>query len=170
MYRINDKSEAIKRVQRYLSVVLTPAIFIAPTGVYDEETRTAVMDYQNTMSISSTGIVDYQTFELLYRDFERKSAKNRLNERLENFISFPLIPGSMSEEMTHINRILSDLLNYYGHTHRLIYNNFYSDETSLAVNILQDIYNLNKVDYIDEEMYIRMVDDHNSISRINNIY
>ena len=170
MYRIDDKPEAIKRIQKYLSVVLTPKVFIVPSGVYDTDTRLSVIDYQNSKSIYPTGIVDYQTFELLYSDYKYKTTANRLTETLKSFISFPLMPGIMSEEMMHINRMLNDLLNYYGYTHRLRDSSFYSDETSLAISIMQDIYSLRQKNYIDEELYLRMVVDHNSIGKFNNIF
>ena len=39
MYRINDRSSAIKRVQEYLRSVGNKNIFVAPTGIYDENTK-----------------------------------------------------------------------------------------------------------------------------------
>ena len=46
MYRIYDKPEAIKNVQQYLSVVGNPNIFVAKTGIYDENTRLSVINFQ----------------------------------------------------------------------------------------------------------------------------
>ena len=152
MYRIDDKPEAIKRVQQYLAVASAPDIFVPPTGIYDENTRLSVVYFQKLKSLEPTGIVDYTTFELLYEDYLIISQKKKLNDKLNTFIAFRLLPGYMAEEMTHINRTMRDLLNYYGFTNSLRDSNFYSRESGNAVKILREIYSLAPKDFIDEEL------------------
>ncbi|MBR5139826.1 MAG: peptidoglycan-binding protein [Clostridia bacterium] len=166
MYRIYDKPAAIKRVQQYLSLVSDPSIFVAPSGVYDENTRLSVIYFQNLHGLSPTGVVNYPTFELLYNDYLFITKKEVLSDKLNSFIAFPLLPGHMAEEMMHINRTMGDLLDYYGFTHRLRDSNFYSEESADAVRTLREIYNLKPLELIDEELYLRMINDHNSIGRM----
>ena len=169
MYRINDRPAAIERVQNYLRVAGNPEIFVAPTGVYDENTRLSVIDFQEKNGLSTSGIVDRITFEILFSTFVALTERDRIAKAFGSFINFPIIPGSFSDAMIHINRILRSLLNHYGITHDLRESNFYSESTSQAVKEARRIYLLGTADLIDEELYDRMVRDHNSIFKSGNI-
>ena len=167
MYRIDNRSEAIKRVQEYLAVASDPKIFVAPTGVYDENTRLSVIYFQNSKNLSPTGVVDYATFVTLYDNYLAISRKDRLNKSLGGFITFPLKPGDLAEEMMHINRVMQDLLDHYGFTHSVRESNFYSEESQRAVELLRNVYGLDNARYIDEELYVRMTNDLSSILKLN---
>ena len=67
MYRIDDRQTAIMQVQKFL-MALTEDIFIAPSGVFDDNTRLAVIVFQKKFGLEDTGVVDFATFELLYRE------------------------------------------------------------------------------------------------------
>ena len=168
MYRIDDRPEAIRSVQRYLRIAGNPDIFIMPSGVYDENTRLSVMDFQSENQLLPTGIVDYTTFVLLFNRYVYLTEIINLNKKFDSFVSFPLLPGDMNDAMIHLNRTMRRLLNYYGFTSRLNESNFYSNETTRAVDILRSLYMLEPKELIDEELYIRMIRDHNSIGLFNN--
>ena len=165
MYRIDNRPEAIRRVQEYLAVAGNPNIFVAPTGVYDENTRLSVIDFQGEMDIPQSGVVDYETFTLLYDEYVLITNKKRLNNRVGTFIKFPLFPGVRDNSMRYINNTMADLLDYYGVTHSLRDSRFYTDETSMAVLELRKIYLLDEVDIIDEELYMRLISDRDSMGR-----
>ena len=168
MYRVYDKPEAIRSVQRYLIVAGDPDIFIVPTGVFDDNTRLSVIDFQTRFDLKPTGEVNYETFTLLYNEYVLLTRNMETGDLTDSFLQFPLLPGKTSNGMAHINLTLGRILDYYGFTHRLRGNNFYSDETALAVEILRDVYMLDKKNYIDEEFYRRMIIDHDSIARVQN--
>ena len=168
MYRVYDKPEAIRNVQRYLIVVGDPDIFVAPTGVYDENTRLSVIDFQTRYKIEPTGEVDYGTFTLLYDEYMLLAKDQETRNITDLFIQFPVLPRKTSNGMAHINLTLARVLDYYGFTHQLRDNNFQSDETAAAVEILRDMYFLDQKNYIDEEFYRRMILDHDSIAKVQN--
>lgn len=168
MYRINDRASAIESVQRYLRLVGSPNIFVAPTGVFDENTRLSVIDFQEKNELEGSGVVDRITFDLLFSAFELINETNRIKEGYDSFIVFPLRPGQLAEPMIHINRMLARLLNHYRKTHNVRESNFYSKSTSEAVRLIRAIYLLKDTDLIDEELYGRMVADHNSINYAGN--
>lgn len=168
MYMVYDKPEAIRQIQIYLRVAGNPDFFIFPSGIYDENTRLAVLDFQSKWKITPSGEVDRITFDKLYEEYVETNKKNELNQRLDSFISLPIFPGDISEEIMHINRTLARVLDYYGFTHRLRSSNFYSDETAEAVRILRGIYSLEERNIIDEELYLRLILDHDSMGRFNN--
>ena len=168
MYRIYDRPEAIKRVQDYLRIAANPNIFVAPSGVYDENTRLSVRDFQSSRGLEPTGEVDRVTFDLLFSEYAFLTNRNALRDALDSFIFFPILPGSSSNGMMHINRTLARVLDYYGFTHRLRSSNFYSGETSEAVRILRGVYLMGGADLIDEEFYQRLIKDHDSMGQFNN--
>lgn len=168
MYRIYDKPEAIRRVQNYLRVVGNPEIFIFPSGIYDDNTRRSVIDFQTERNIEPSGEVDRITFNQLFLEFLTINKNNELTRKLDSFLRFPLMPGESAGGMVHLNRSLARVLDYYGYTHRLRNSNFYSNETSEAVRILRGIYLLEEKDMIDEEFYSRLTNDHDSIGQFNN--
>ena len=163
MYRINDRPAAIESVQNYLRTVGNPDIFVAPTGIFDENTRLSVIDFQGRNGLTESGVVDRITFELLFAAFVALTERERIRNTVDSFISFPVLPGSFSDAMIHLNRMLLNLLNHYGVPHNLRYSNFYSENTSRAVKEARRIYLMDSEDLIDEELYARMVSDHNSI-------
>ncbi len=168
MYRINDRSEAIKRVQQYLASVQERAFFVAPTGIFDDNTRLAVIDFQNTKNLSPTGEVDRFTFDALFLEYSLAVKKTKLLNSVGSFLCFPILPGEMGGGINHINRSMARLLNYYGITHRLRESSFYSDESARAVKVLRQIYLLPDLELIDEIFYERMVSDNDAIGRFNN--
>ena len=165
MYRINDRMSAITEVQNYLRLIGNPEIFVAPTGVYDDNTLLSVKDFQAKNRLAETGKVDKETFDLMFSQFYIQNERDNVKRTLFSFITFPLLPGLMSDGMIHINKMMSDLLDYYGYTHYLRPNSFYSRQTAAAVKALRKIYVLEDLELIDESFYLRMVRDHNSIGR-----
>ena len=168
MYRIYDKGEAIRSVQTYLRLVGNPDIFVAPSGIFDENTRLSVIDFQREYGLTPSGIVDYETFVLLYDEYDAVTKRSEVRDMTDSFISFPILPRERRDAMLHINRSLGRIMDYYGFTHRLRDSNFYSSETSEAIMILRRVYIMGDVDLIDEEFYRRMIIDHDSIAAAQN--
>ena len=168
MYRIYDKPEAIKRVQQYLSLVGNPNIFVAKTGIYDENTRLSVIDFQTNNSLTQSGIVDKETFDSLYEKYVYNEKKENIKNSADSFISFPILPGSHANGMIHINQMLENILNYHAKTHRILPSTFYSSATSEGVRLIKQIFLMNDGDFIDEHLYFRMIEEHNSIGDISN--
>lgn len=168
MYRINDKPAAIRAVQEYLRTVGDENIFIFPSGIYDDNTKEAVRKFQSNRNLEPTGEVDRITFDLIFSEHILLTERDNLRRITDSFITFPLYPGRAQRGMTHINRILANLLDYYGFTHRLRGGDFYSLETEEAVRILREIYLLENANLIDEDFYIRITKDHDSIGLFNN--
>lgn len=167
MYRIYDTPAAIRRVQDYLREAGNNEIFVAPTGVYDENTRLSVIDFQNKNGFEATGVVNRITFDKLFSDYQFLRAVRQISEGLDSFIKFPILPGTHNDAMMHINRTLARLLDYYGYSHNIRDSNFYSKATEDGLEIMEDIYLLDRHNYIDEELYYRMIKDHDSIGNFN---
>lgn len=167
MYRIYDTPAAIREVQIYLGLAGNPDIIVVPSGVYDDNTRLSVVDFQRKQRLGETGVVDRKTFDKLYEIYVVLRDTEEFKRKTDSFITFPILLGTSSEEMVHINGMLSRLLDYYGYTHSLRSSRFYSSETEKAAKILRKIYRLEDANGIDEIFYMRIVKDHDSIGSFN---
>ena len=113
-------------------------------------------------------MVDFETFRLLYEGYTKIEESKKIKRENSHIADFPILPGSAARGMAHINRMLAELLNYYGHIHNLnVSSNYYTAETSKAVDIIRKIYNMAKSDYIDEALYQRIKQDTAAIQNSN---
>jgi len=167
MYRIYDTASAIREVQIYLDLAGNPDIAVVPSGVYDDNTRLSVADFQRSEGLYENGVVDRETFYRLYEIYAILRDANELNKKADSFMSFPFLHGQSSRGMMHINGMLGRLMTHYGFTHNLRESSFYSPETERAVRELRKIYLLDDKEDIDEILYMRMIKDHDSIGLLN---
>ena len=161
MYRIYDKAAAIREIQVYLREIADSDIFIAPSGIYDDNTRRAIIDFQSEKGLEITGEVDKATFDLLFSEHLIKKEKNEVP------YSLPMKKGDMNDLLVNINRMMKKVLDYYGFTNRLATSSFYSNETARAVDLLRRVYQLENREEIDEIFYKRLIMDLRSIGRIS---
>ena len=164
MYRINDRVTPIREIQSYLRGIGYSSYPINTNGVYDDNTRAAVTDFQERSEISATGEVDLYTFERLRDEFKAKGIARRVTNELAPTTVFPLLRGTVDDVMTHINSMMSSLLDYYGMTHSIRVGRSFSKETAEGAAILRSIYSLSEGEEIDEELYFRMRRDRESIA------
>lgn len=165
MYRISDKKAAIKEIQSYLAVISNGDLIVVPSGVYDENTRLAVSDFQKRNGISESGVVNFETFTALHDAYEKETNRRRTSKITDTFIEFPLTPGSRRQEMIHVNEMMNNLLEYYGRGKIHRRGDYFSRETACAVAIMREIYSLPEGTEIDEELYERLTNDHKSIGK-----
>jgi hypothetical protein len=78
-------------------------------------------------------------------------------------MDFPTSEGDFFPEMAHINRTMGVCLDYYGHTHSLRMDGYFSAESTRCVKLLRKIYKLPDKDSIDHEFYLRLIKDYDSI-------
>lgn len=169
MYRINDRQEAVRRIQGYLAIAGSPQIFVAPTGVYDENTRLSVIDFKRENGLSADDTVDYETFTRLYLRYVFLKEIAELKRGMP-WVKFPVMKGAFFDKMRFINASLALALDYYGITHRLTEGRHFSAESAMAVSELRRIYQLENGEHIDEEFMIRLIKDTDLIREINNSY
>jgi peptidoglycan hydrolase-like protein with peptidoglycan-binding domain len=153
MYKAYNRSDIIKNIQIHLEKVRQNGKYIAPSGIYDNDTRMAVSDFQQRVGIAPNGIVDAATIDLLYKEYIKQS--------LDNIPSYKV--GDRNNDMLFINQALRDLMDFYGETHYLQVNTFFSSETERAIKILSNKYMKEYHGYLDGEFYSILIRDHNSI-------
>ena len=160
MYFITDTPSAIKEIQKYLRELYIEDSII-PSGVYDDKTKELVERFQREHGLSASGSVDVDTFEMIYEEYLRESDKNTL-QRENPELTFPITRGYGGVEMHRINEVLKESLEYYRLPGIARSGMYFSDDTGISIKEMQRILRIKQSDYIDEEFYIRLMDDHHS--------
>ena len=154
MYRIEDKKSATKEVQRLLG--------IHQTGVYDPATATTVKSLQGTHSLLETGVVDYQTFNVLVEAYGRRKRQKWDNSYL--FLpSFPYKKGNFGENIQRINQALSIVLKNYFYENELPFGAYFGEATAEGVRYLREVFNIDGPDEIDEYLMNRIMLERDAI-------
>ncbi len=159
MYRIEDKEAAVKQVQRLLDITVT--------GVFDEETRLAVISFQNRKGLNESGIVDYESFTLMKEEYLKEDMRREARRRLPFSPRFPYSFGDMGNDVTLINALLNDVMKEYTVEVLSVVGVFYSDRTENAVRELRKIFGLREGGHIDEEFFYRLTEEQKSLQNKN---
>ena len=162
MYRVQNKTAAIKEIQRNIlrAGYATDGMIIS--GIYDENTRTAVTKFQKDKMLEESGFVDEATFTALYELAEKERLAKELRDNLVSMAEFPIKRGEHSAVIASINYMLNNLLMKYGSSIYIHNKMHFGDETSSAIKLLRRIYMLPDSSVIDEELYLRIFNDHRS--------
>ena len=151
MYRIENKSDAIKRIQIYL-IEVSENRNITPNGIYDSETKSEVLRFQQAKNIDPTGVINYETFSLLYKDYQNKILKSRVR-RENREISFPIKLGDFGKSVFYANELMRIFLENQGDLIRLRSGYSFSQESANATRRIREILMLPITDTINEEVY-----------------
>lgn len=119
--KIGDQNQNVRSLQYYLSVISAYYIRVSPvsiTGYFGEQTENSVKSFQTLFGLPSTGIVDEQTWNEIYRAY----AGIVESEPFETEDVVPLYPGTilreganneyvklLQEYLTFINKTYSDI-------------------------------------------------------------
>lgn len=170
MYAINDKSEAIRAIQRSLTLIDGERYYTVPNGRYDEKTRAVVTKFQEDNGLPTDGAVDYGTNTAIADAAMKKSETYSLLDTSSTKIPFPISLGYFGDEMTDIHRAISEILDYYGIYHSVKCEKYYSQETARAVAEIRRAMHLSYGEHIDEELYSRMLRERKSINIFKQIH
>lgn len=170
MYSIDDKAAAIKEVQKFLSYIsqgndMYPHITI--DGYYDTETADAVKIFQSEHNIEQTGVVNRETFELLFREYTEyfeisESKKGVFDENI-----FPLRLGSSGNDVSNLNALISELSFYYRDL-EAIYGDFFGAKTLKNIKLLQLYFNMMPDGTVSIKMMKRLKDEVNARKNFGN--
>lgn len=154
MYRIEDKVSAIEELQRLLD--------LTPTGLFDKNTREAVLRTQAKNSLEQTGIVDYLTFTFIVEEY-RSEKNNQWNSDYLFDPRFPYIKGDMGDNVLRINEALETVLRDYSYEGTMPRGKYLGEDTIDGVRFLQKIFNMRESDMIDEALLSRVMKERESI-------
>ena len=175
MYELLDKSAAIREIQKFLFVISDKVNNKVPRvsidGIYGEETKNAVLIFQNLYDIDGDGTVDKITFDkmyVLYRD-ALEEAIGRDYIITDN--GFPISVGTQSTDVIYIHLLINELSKTYRDIEKVdVRSSYFSDISKKAVNDLEEIFRIDKKGEVDAVLLERMEAEIDSIRRLNEKY
>ena len=147
MYYISDTRAAVRNAQRLLG--------INQSGIYDEATRLAVLDFQENEGLITSGRIDYQTFVTLVKARDKDNEVKRYSQP-RGLLDFPYKRGDFGEEIEELNQTMYGLLSEYGVNDQAPRGRIYAESTEGAVAILRGIFGLEGGAIVDEELHARL--------------
>ena len=99
MSRQFTEKDAIKNLQTYLraqALVDDSAILVPIDGIFDTQTKNALIDFQLKNNLAPTGVADRTTWELLYAQYLEILDSISLPEAIIPFPSYPKISLKIS--------------------------------------------------------------------------
>ncbi len=162
-FELYDENAATEEVQRFLHVISDrrheeiPRIAI--DGIYGEETREAVREFQKIYGLYESGTVDRETFDLLNEIYLDILLREDAEDVIITTNPFPLSLGSEGNEVLVLNVMLIELEKTYKDIGSVRKSSYYSTETENAVTNLQRIFRARENGVVDELFYDRLRDE-----------
>ncbi|MDF2948973.1 MAG: putative peptidoglycan-binding protein, partial [Sedimentibacter sp.] len=135
---------------------------VAYTGIFDEQTRAAVIEFQKIMGLPMTGIVDMDTWNLLFSTI--LGIFNTIPPQ-EVYLPFLRYPGTVYEKGQGIEHpgvfIIQEMLSYISLVIPTIppinEQGVFGEETEKAVMAFQQIFGLEPTGIVDEATWNELV-------------
>ena len=169
MYHITDEGAAIMRIQRYLISALREDGFPSTPidGVYAEDTRAAVRRFQAISGLIETGIVDEETFSLLY---ERHLEIEELEDTEGGAYPAEILRrGDKGEEVRRLNSFLAELFSDERTPLLLTGGDEYCGVTEESVRILQKKWNVTETGEANRSFRHRLTEEVEARNRKTNL-
>ena len=160
MYQQTDKKSAIKEIQKYLYVISDKKYNEIPRipidGIFDDETKAAVIKFQEIMLILPSGIVDYETFGALYEVYTSIVEDFYTNDYIFGDSNFPLEENDQNEDVRALHIMISELRKTYPQITDTGSGAYFSKRTGDAIEDLRELFFLPKSRKLDKPLYRRM--------------
>ena len=137
----------VKNIQRYLGLPMS--------GRFDERLRAEIMDFQKHKGFTESGTVTFETFEAMKSGYLRFVLPD-CGEKYKNK-RFPMARGMIGADVEELNRTLSSVLAEHDYGGILPRGALYDEKTVYAVREIRRIFGKNEADFVDLELYIRLV-------------
>ena len=161
MYYTDDRKSAIEEIQKFLLVIYESGKRdidrISVDGIYGEETKRAVRQYQSLYGIEANGVVNKETFDALYSEYKEITDEIFLEEILIGEGLFPLTLGMQGDDVLLLNLYLIELSNVYKDLERVDKSTYFSARTERTVRGLQRIFNEEETGEVDKKLFNRII-------------
>ena len=139
-----NHAAATRDVQRYLRQLSFDEPTIPPPpidGIFDTRTSDAVRQFQRLKGLEPSGIVDTDTWDLLYVDYRASLAANTPARMIAVFPPTPpeyvLGLGSVGFAVTALQYMLRELQHSYSALADVAQTGMYDEQTANAVRVIQ---------------------------------
>ncbi len=175
MYELLDKPAAIREIQKFLFVISdkvnNKVPRVAIDGIYGEETKNAVVIFQDLYDIDGDGTVDRITFDKMYVLYKDALDEDLRSDYIITNGGFPISVGAQNNDVLYVHLLLNELGKTYKDIERIdIKSTFFSERSSRAVKDLEKIFRIDGNGEIDSLFLLRMENEIDSIKRRNEEY
>ena len=142
-YDMNDTKNPILEIQRILRNLDYDENNVArvkPNGIYDEDTKQLVMNFQKKYGLLPTGIIDSQTWDLLHSINEARNDASLLARAVHIFPMFDeyeILPNSKHNVVYVIQHMLNEISTEHDDFEEITLNGIYDLPTQNAIKSLQ---------------------------------
>lgn len=162
-YRIDDERGPIRELQRYLLTLAylheeIPKVTI--DGFYSETTREAVKVFQQMENIEESGVVDLETWELLYTRYREATVAEESSSAFPHTSDFPLHLGETGIAVIVLQALLTELSYAYPNVLRPAVTGQFGLTTADSVRALQRNYGRYADGVVDLALWARMIRDY----------
>ena len=130
----------IQRILRYLQYDTDGLAKIKPSGIYDEDTKNSVVQFQNKYGLTPTGIVDSETWELLFKIDQARRDASELAKSVKIFpedVNYYILPNAKDNNLFVIQHMLNEIRNHHDEMGEIEINGIYDKPTVDAIKVLQ---------------------------------
>lgn len=162
MYDITDKRSAVRELQTYLLEIAysdTSIPKVAIDGDFSDRTTEAVLAFQRKAGVSPTGVVDYETWTLIFEEYERVRNERKATEDPDVPSGLPLSFGAVGRPVLMLQATVNELGETYRNLPRLAETGVYRNGTEYAVRLLQAQYRLPQTGTVDSRTWNRIMND-----------
>jgi peptidoglycan hydrolase-like protein with peptidoglycan-binding domain len=164
---INNNVNVILEIQNYLINLrnIHPSLpEVYPTGIYDETTANAIIEFQNIMGLPPTGTVDILTWNALIRDYgeylKRIQAPGSIPFSATEFVDVKR--GDQRDIVYAIKIMLNNFHRRYANYIKLDVTNLYDEQTEESVKLFQERSMLPVTGIVDKNTWDTMVAIYNT--------
>ena len=157
----NNKENAILFLQKILNAVSENTVLIS--GVFDNNTKNAVLSFKETHGLEGNCSVDKMTFDTIFSEFE---LLHQTNCEKEFFGQIEFLPNIYSHKMQIINMMLSNVLSYYGIHTDIRELPYYYDETDNALEVFCKICRLDRKSISESALLCRLALENKTIEKL----
>lgn len=165
-----NEAQAIKNLQRYLRQLSYDEVSIKPPpvdGIFESDTRDALMQFQALKELPQTGVADAITWELLYAAYRASLASNSPPRTVALFPRSPvgyILSRDMSGILiTALQYMLGELALNYEELNGVTVNGEFDKQTERAVLAFQRHHALRPTGTVDKDTWNAIADRYNSI-------
>lgn len=143
-----DSGYAVAELQYLLAFVAGFTTAVRPVsvdGIFGDNTRSAVEDYQYDVGLPVTGVVNEQTWNAIYstyRSFRESLPEDYFTASTRPYPGVPLRIGSSGEDVTALQTYLNRISDVYTAIPKVTVDGIYGAGTANAVRAYQEIFNL----------------------------
>ena len=169
-YDLNNTKNSVLQVQRILrnlDYIENGVARVKPNGIFDDDTRNLVINFQRKYGLLPTGVVDKETWDLLHSIDEARRDASLIARAVHVFPmyeSYEILPNAKDNLIFVIQHMLNEILNEHDDFTELEFTGVYDLPTQNAIKSLQRKGLLESNGILDAKTFNLLADEYERIN------